>query len=661
MKNRLFSILVFLFSAFVSLGQSITITGSVHTLGMNGVEAWPVTIASQDGVWPYVHELVYTDTAGHFIFTGQVSDSILLLTVSTPDCNQQTVDTTFVISPGESAHVSLVICDSFPVSCDASYVYSQSPDSTSTDTFLFINTSTGSYSLLLWDFGDGTTSSELSPIHTFSPGEWNVCLVISDPINGCSDAECKSLVVHSAEPCTNDFTAQAVDLGVTFTGWASSAGYTSFSWDFGDGASGTGASASHLYVAGGAYLVSLTTINEDTCTAVSSHWLTVGQQSCEARYQWEIDPSDQLTVHFSDASVGSFDLWNWKFGDGQTSSMQHPEHIYTQAGTYQVCLTVISSDSLCLSTVCQSVTVGDLVYFTVFGQVLANLFPADEIDVRLFESTGGVPVLADSAYVTTQGAFAFYAVPTGNYLLKGSLMPGSALYDQFLPTYSGNTVLWEEAATFGVNQPIGGADINLVPIPEATSGNGSINGLVQQEGGLKESGTTAMSGIPVYLFTMQHQLVQAVYTSSDGSFSFQGVLNGSYVVRPEITGLPVTPFLLTIGNNTTTAQYVVFTVSVSGIHYGIDNELPSGISGVSVPYPNPATDKVFFDIVTTTNMTLTISLADQSGRIVCQHVAQLQSGSNNLWLNTANLPAGLYGLVLRSDDNVPIVRKVMIM
>ncbi|TAJ43968.1 PKD domain-containing protein [Methanofollis fontis] len=47
-----------------------------------------------------------------------------------------------------------------------------------------------------------------------------------------------------------------------------------------------------------------------------------------------------LTVQFTDTSSGAPTSWEWSFGDGNTSTDQHPTHTYTAAGTYTVSLTV---------------------------------------------------------------------------------------------------------------------------------------------------------------------------------------------------------------------------------------------------------------------------------------------------------------------------------
>jgi len=46
-----------------------------------------------------------------------------------------------------------------------------------------------------------------------------------------------------------------------------------------------------------------------------------------------------LTVQFTDRTLGGADSWEWNFGDGSTSIIQNPKHIYTTAGSYNVSLT----------------------------------------------------------------------------------------------------------------------------------------------------------------------------------------------------------------------------------------------------------------------------------------------------------------------------------
>ena len=59
--------------------------------------------------------------------------------------------------------------------------------------------------------------------------------------------------------------------------------------------------------------------------------------------QFSADPTSgdaPLTVVFTDESTGMIDTYLWQFGDGQTSNMQNPTHVYTSPGTYTARLTL---------------------------------------------------------------------------------------------------------------------------------------------------------------------------------------------------------------------------------------------------------------------------------------------------------------------------------
>ena len=61
-------------------------------------------------------------------------------------------------------------------------------------------------------------------------------------------------------------------------------------------------------------------------------------------------------VTFSDSSVGSPTIWQWGFGDGNSSISQNPTHAYVANGNYNVCL-VVSDQLACSDTFCESVSI----------------------------------------------------------------------------------------------------------------------------------------------------------------------------------------------------------------------------------------------------------------------------------------------------------------
>jgi subtilisin family serine protease len=90
-----------------------------------------------------------------------------------------------------------------------------------------------------------------------------------------------------------------------------------------------------------------------------------------------------LKVDFKDTSTdseGKIASWSWNFGDGATSTDQHPSHTYEAAGTYTVSLTVTDEDEA-TGTKSQNVTVSETtssgITLTATGYKVKGLLNAD--------------------------------------------------------------------------------------------------------------------------------------------------------------------------------------------------------------------------------------------------------------------------------------------
>ena len=87
----------------------------------------------------------------------------------------------------------------------------------------------------------------------------------------------------------------------------------------------------------GTYFINVT--NPTTgCSNVDEMVVPNDQNPASASYQYQ---TNSLTLIANDQSSGSnINSWSWTFGDGNTSNVQSPVHVYSAAGTYEVCLTV---------------------------------------------------------------------------------------------------------------------------------------------------------------------------------------------------------------------------------------------------------------------------------------------------------------------------------
>jgi serine protease len=235
----------------------------------------------------------------------------------------------------------------------------------------FINESTGNITGWLWDFGDGTTSNQENPHHTYQETcHYTVSLTVTGP-NG-SDTETKNNYINSFTPWNPvaDFEAKPSDgyfpMRVQFTDlstctatyayrWedgvsygsmdvASLGGITEWSWDFGDGETSTERNPVHTYQEAGRYTVSLSIIGPGgTSDKTRSEYIhTITPPSPVADFVGIPKTGDgPLTVDFIDQSSYA-NSWLWDFGDGTQSSEQNPSHtyMYQNTGDFTVTLTV---------------------------------------------------------------------------------------------------------------------------------------------------------------------------------------------------------------------------------------------------------------------------------------------------------------------------------
>jgi PKD repeat protein len=157
------------------------------------------------------------------------------------------------------------------------------------------------------------------------------------------------------------FTWTANNLAASFDGSGSSdpdGTVASYSWNFGDGSTGTGSSVQHTYGAGGTYSVTLTVTDDKGATgSVTKSVAVVANQPPTAAFTSSVtDLSAAFNGTGSTDADGTITSYAWDFGDGTTGTGASAQHSYGAAGTFTVTLTVTDDDGA-IGTATGSVTV----------------------------------------------------------------------------------------------------------------------------------------------------------------------------------------------------------------------------------------------------------------------------------------------------------------
>ncbi|MEN8225301.1 MAG: PKD domain-containing protein [Bacteroidota bacterium] len=225
-----------------------------------------------------------------------------------------------------------------------------------------------------WDFGDGGIGFTQDAIHTYlSAGTYTVILSIQDT-NGCTNSISYPVTVnqlptanffHDGPTCLND-SVHFTNISTTPNGYI-----TTWEWDFGDGTSTTvtfpdDPNVVHSYPNTGTFQVTLTITDSDDCSDFTFRDVNiVANPAADFTFT---SACNQQPVDFTDLSSpnggNSLVSWYWEFGDpgsgiNNTSTLQHPSHIFTSDGTYSVIMVVSNTDG-CTDSITYDVTVSAL-------------------------------------------------------------------------------------------------------------------------------------------------------------------------------------------------------------------------------------------------------------------------------------------------------------
>lgn len=193
-----------------------------------------------------------------------------------------------------------------------------------------------------WDFGDGSNSPEASPTHRYETAGDYLLTAWTQSVAGCTDSLQQWVRVHAPPQVALELDdgCSQVALSPQLT-QVSGAPIEAYTWNFGDGHQSDEAQPSHTYQHHGTYELQVEVTDTAGCVGAALQLLRI-HPTPSLSFSWE--PScEGSPMTFTNTSQGGGNRYHWSFGDGQSSTQPHPEHVFDVPGPHLVQLTLAGS------------------------------------------------------------------------------------------------------------------------------------------------------------------------------------------------------------------------------------------------------------------------------------------------------------------------------
>ncbi len=518
----------------------------------------------------------------------------------------------------------------------------------------------------LWDFGDGTTSTDQNPQHVYAVARnYQVTLTVTGETGCNSTSSVKTL--HVSRNPTASFKISTPDCtgkDITFTDLsvANEGNLVQWTWDFGDSTRlsvSNNTPIAHQYAAAGTYKVTLFVTNSVGCTSTVTTQPLVVHELPQPGF---VLPDACLvdfarfnnTSTIADGTQSSL-MYLWDFGDTNAAPAQNTStaktgvHRYSATGNYKVTLTVTSSSG-CVSSVTQDFFLNGafpVAKFDIPDQICSsdNLVLTDQSTVDPGKITryeiyydydrnrnavevydrNNLPIPANKIFTHSYGlnnnvGYINYHVKIVIY--SGSSADCSAVFDKQVKVYANPIIALTAPATLCQEDP----PVQIAVNTNGFTGQGTFSG-----GGVTPDGLFN----PIKAGPGNHQITYTFYSDS-GSCSAQGTVNIMVNPAPVVTGKrnltilageQITIDPLAVSANGTTLTYSWFPVT------GLSN--PRAMS----PVASPKTDTEYTLVVTSSNgctATAKFNITVLQQPIVYNTFTPNGDGVNDTW-NITNL------------------------
>jgi PKD repeat protein len=560
-----------------------------------------------------------------------------------------------------------------------------------------------------WAFGDGESSIESNPTHTYNNfGVYDVTLTANNAA-GCSNSLTKSITIYS-KPTANFSLAlppfscsgsasQFTDLTPSPT----DSNITLWNWTFGDTQNNVAAinNPSHMYATAGDYSVSLNVVTNFGCTSEITKTVTIAQTPNVDFTNTALCLNQPAT--FTPTATTEIKAWLWGM-QNLTYTAQSPVHAFTTSGNQTVTMAATGNNN-CVKSVTKNLSVPVPVTINFSANSTCAGKPAEFTETSL---TGLDPAVswswdfAGQASATTSSATHIFPA-TGNFNVRLNSTRQSGC------TYSSTrsiAISQAPVSQFSVSTESGGAPLavgfvntssgatswlwNFNDADQTTSTEFSPAFTYNQLGTyqaelIARNNLGCTDSFTKTIFVVEPQINVAVtnlllIANNDGALATVTFENRSnvVVVNPEIildlagkakikervfgTFLPGQQSSKSISTRIVSDNlgYICAEISVAGDVNSFDNRACSNLTGeltVVPPYPNPASEEVILEWIRGQRNQVEVKLYNVQGQVVLNKVhTNLSAGLNQLLIKVDALLPGLYFATVSDGDNTASYR-----
>ncbi|HWB62114.1 MAG TPA: PKD domain-containing protein, partial [Chitinophagales bacterium] len=477
-----------------------------------------------------------------------------------------------------------------------------------------------------WNFGDGNTSNQQNPSHTYTyNGTYYVCETVTNA--GGSNTYCDSVHVTNNPAPVAHFTWAAAGGGlINFTN-TSTGSPTTYAWTFGDGATSSSINPGHTYAANGAYYVCLTVSNPNGSNTycdsvhvtgiVASHQPPVAVNDTSSVTQPAIDTIN-VTANDYSPSGDAFCI-TAVYGNANMSVQGCNDIVFhssggstgADTGYYIICNTV-------QTTLCDT----GMVLITVSQQHLAPVAVDDTASV--LQPNGGTINVTANDHSPSNDAFCITAVYGSNYFSQQGCNNVTFAPDS---TFTGNDTAWYVVCN--TNQPTlcdtamlvvtDHQNPALLPVVSFT------DSLVVCDGGYFTN-TSANGAGAVWVF---HDIPTNPGTDS--------TMTGNFVHYEDVPySNSVIQVCLTVTNQFGSVS------KCDTVQFGCEGINELQLAGINM-YPNPAASQLVIDMSRNTDAITSNYTAIEIYNAIGEKVMAVnKTQGKTVKLDVAALPAGIY-------------------